>query len=71
LSFVRRHGLWSDQQKEAAARLARVVEEQKLEVIRLSFPDQHGILRGKTLVAAEALASLESGCGRWRAPPMC
>ncbi|HLX17598.1 MAG TPA: glutamine synthetase [Bradyrhizobium sp.] len=62
MSFVRRHGLWSDEQREAAARLARVVEEQSLEVIRLSFPDQHGILRGKTLVAREALASLESGC---------
>jgi glutamine synthetase len=62
LSFVARHGLWSDEQREAAARLARVVEEQKLEVIRLSFPDQHGILRGKTLVAREALAALESGC---------
>jgi glutamine synthetase len=62
LSFVQRHGLWSSEQKEAATRLRRIVEEQKLEVIRLSFPDQHGILRGKTLVAAEALASLESGC---------
>jgi glutamine synthetase len=62
LSFVKRHGLWSDQQHEAATRLKRIVEEQKLEVIRLSFPDQHGILRGKTLVASEALASLESGC---------
>jgi glutamine synthetase len=62
LSFVQRHGLWSGEQKEAATRLKRVVEEQKLEVIRLSFPDQHGILRGKTLVAAEALGSLESGC---------
>jgi glutamine synthetase len=62
LSFVRRHGLWSDEQREATVRLARIVEEKKLEVIRLSFPDQHGILRGKTLVAAEALASLESGC---------
>jgi len=62
LSFVERHGLWSQEQKEAAARLRRIVEEQKLEVIRLSFPDQHGILRGKTLVASEALASLESGC---------
>jgi glutamine synthetase len=62
LSFVERHGLWSAKQKEAAARLRRIVEEQKLEVIRLSFPDQHGILRGKTLVASEALASLESGC---------
>jgi len=62
LSFVRRHGLWSDEQHEAATRLRRIVEEQKLEVIRFSFPDQHGILRGKTLVAAEALAALESGC---------
>src|SRR3954464_14955293 len=62
LSFVERHGLWSAEQKEAAARLRSIVEEQKLDVIRLSFPDQHGILRGKTLVASEALASLESGC---------
>jgi glutamine synthetase len=62
LSFVCSHGLWSNEQKEAASRLKRIVEEQKLEVIRFSFPDQHGILRGKTLVASEALASLESGC---------
>jgi len=62
LSFVARHGLWSDEQKEAARRLVRIVEEKNLEVIRLSFPDQHGILRGKTLVASEALAALESGC---------
>ena len=62
LSFVERHGLWSDEQKEAAGRLRKIVEQQKLEVIRLSFPDQHGILRGKTLIASEALASLESGC---------
>jgi glutamine synthetase len=62
LSFVKRHGLWSSEQIEAAARLRRIVEEQKLEVVRLSFPDQHGILRGKTLVASEALASLERGC---------
>ncbi|MGA7810998.1 glutamine synthetase family protein [Bradyrhizobium sp.] len=62
MSFVARHALWSDEQKDAAQRLRRIVEEQKLETIRLSFADQHGILRGKTLVASEALASLESGC---------
>ena len=62
LSFVERHGRWSAEQKEAAGRLARIVEERRLEVIRLAFPDQHGILRGKTLVAADALATLESGC---------
>src|ERR1700756_3632998 len=63
VTFVEGHGLWSDEQREAARRLRKVAEEQKLETIRLSFADQHGILRGKTLVAAEALASLESGCG--------
>src|SRR5205814_7510496 len=62
LNFVERHGLWSEEQKDAALRLKSIVEEQKLEVIRLSFPDQHGILRGKTLIASEAIASLESGC---------
>jgi glutamine synthetase len=62
VTFVQRHGLWSDEQKEAASRLRGIVEEQKLETIRLAFPDQHGILRGKTLVASEALASLENGC---------
>jgi glutamine synthetase len=62
VSFVARHALWSAEQKDAALRLRRIVEEKKLEVIRLAFPDQHGILRGKTIIAAEAIASLESGC---------
>ncbi|QOZ12710.1 glutamine synthetase family protein [Bradyrhizobium sp. CCBAU 51765] len=62
MTFVARHALWSDEQKDAAARMRRIVEERNLEVIRLAFPDQHGILRGKTIVAAEAIASLESGC---------
>ncbi|HEY0852125.1 MAG TPA: glutamine synthetase family protein [Bradyrhizobium sp.] len=62
MSFVERHGLWSAEQKEAAGRLRRIAEERELEVVRLAFPDQHGILRGKTLMAADALATLESGC---------
>ena len=62
MSFVERHDLWSAEQKEAASRLRRIVDDKNLEVIRLSFPDQHGILRGKTLVASEAVNSLESGC---------
>jgi glutamine synthetase len=62
LSFVRKHGLWSDEQHEAVAALRRLAEDNKLETIRLSFPDQHGLLRGKTLIAGEALRSLESGC---------
>src|ERR1700753_2812281 len=63
VTFVERHGLWSDEQREAARSLRKIAEEKKLETIRLSFAEQHGILRGKTLIASEALASLESGCG--------
>ncbi|RQH15238.1 glutamine synthetase family protein [Bradyrhizobium sp. RP6] len=62
MSFVEKHGLWSTEQKEAAIRMRRMAEEQELHTIRLSFPDQHGILRGKALVASEALSSIESGC---------
>lgn len=62
LSFVARHRLWSEEQNEAAVRLRRIAEEKGLDTIRFSFPDQHGILRGKTLVADEALRILENGC---------
>jgi glutamine synthetase len=62
LSFVKQHGLWSDEQKQAAVGLPRRAEDHKLNTIRFSFPDQHGILRGKALVATEALSSIESGC---------
>ena len=61
-SFVERHGLWSDEQFEAAARADKWIEEQGLEVVRLSFPDQHGILRGKTMVASEGAAAMRNGC---------
>ncbi|TYO64096.1 glutamine synthetase [Bradyrhizobium hipponense] len=62
MTFVARHALWSEEHKDAATRMRRIVEEKNLEVIRLGFPDQHGILRGKTIIASEAIASLESGC---------
>lgn len=62
MTFVARHALWSDEQWDAVARMRRIAEEKNLEVIRLAFPDQHGILRGKTIIATEAIASLESGC---------
>ena len=37
-SFVERHGLWSDEQFEAAAHADKWIEEHGLEVVRLSFP---------------------------------
>ena len=61
-SFVERHGLWNDAQFEAAASADKCIEERGLEVVRLSFPDQHGILRGKTVMANEAAAAMRNGC---------
>ena len=61
MTFVAQHGLWSDDQGRAAREMARRIEADAIEVVRFSFPDQHGILRGKTLVAGEALRVLRSG----------
>jgi glutamine synthetase len=62
ISFVERHGLWSEEQYEAAAKAERLIEERGLEVVRLSFPDQHGILRGKTVMAADVPRVMRNGC---------
>ena len=61
-SFVERHGLWSDEQFAAAADVDRSIEQYALEVVRLSFADQHGILRGKTVMAGEAALAMRNGC---------
>jgi glutamine synthetase len=61
-SFVERHGLWTDRQFEAAAQAEKWIEEHGLEVVRFSFPDQHGILRGKTIAATHAARLMRNGC---------
>ena len=61
LNFVDRHGLWSEAQVRAAAAIEKAISQKNLELVRFSFPDQHGILRGKTLVAAEAVRALRAG----------
>jgi len=61
MSFVARHELWSAAQRAAAKRMLKEVQERGLKVIRFSFADQHGILRGKTVAAGALSAALESG----------
>jgi glutamine synthetase len=60
-AFIARHGLWSEEQAEAADRIAAQVVEQNLRQIRISWGDQHGILRGKTLEPGHFLSVLRSG----------
>jgi glutamine synthetase len=61
LSFVDRHELWSDEQRRAASAVERAIKRRKLEVIRFAFCDQHGVLRGKTLVASDAAKAMRAG----------
>ncbi len=60
--FVERHGLWQDEQTEAATDVMRQIEAHDIEVIRLSFADQHGILRGKTLTMPSFVSAMHNGC---------
>ena len=57
--FVARHDLWAQPQQDAAAEVAERIG--KLDVVRFAFSDAHGIVRGKTLVAAEAIGALRRG----------
>jgi glutamine synthetase len=63
VSFVERHGLWTPEQKKAAEAVEREVAGRGLGVVRFSFADQHGILRGKTVVAEELPGAMRAGVG--------
>src|SRR6204780_3636852 len=59
--FVERYGLWTPEQTRAGRAVAQRIKKDKLELIRFSFADQHGVLRGKTLIASDALGALGGG----------
>jgi glutamine synthetase len=59
--FTTKHGLlFPDQLRLAEEVLARV-EAEGLETIRVLFADQHGVLRGKTIVAGALASAFRSG----------
>jgi glutamine synthetase len=60
-SFIEQHGLWDDRQREAAAEVRARVEELGLRQIRVSWGDQHGIARGKTLSVPAFLDAMQEG----------
>src|SRR4051812_44127513 len=60
--FVERFGLASAEKTEQAATVAKLIATKGIETVRLSFADQHGLLRGKTLVAGEVPLAMKNGC---------
>jgi glutamine synthetase len=61
MSFVERHGLRTNEQARAAKAVAQAIKRNKLELVRFSFADQHGVLRGKTVIAEDAPGMMQSG----------
>ena len=61
MSFVDKHGLWNAEQRKAAKELLKEVEAHRIEALRFSFPDQHGILRGKAVATQALRQALEDG----------
>jgi len=60
-SFIERHGLWDGRRRDAAGEVRARIEELGLRQIRVSWGDQHGIARGKTLTVPAFLEALEEG----------
>lgn len=61
--FAARRGLRDADARRHADEALRQVGEDGIGVLRLSWADQHGILRGKTVVAADAARALRDGVG--------
>ena len=60
--FVERHGLRSTEAARQADELIKRIDTDGLETLRVSFADQHGILRGKTVMAHDAAQIMRNGC---------
>ncbi len=61
MSFTEKYQLRGEDQQRAIAEVVERIKQDDLEVVRFSFADQHGILRGKTLSTDAALDALSNG----------
>ncbi|MHB1468500.1 MAG: glutamine synthetase family protein [Solirubrobacteraceae bacterium] len=57
--FIAQHSLWNDSQSEAAQALLEQLDG--VEMVRVSWADQHGLVRGKTLPVASFRSTLRNG----------
>jgi glutamine synthetase len=62
MAFIAQHDLWTEAQRRAADELLLRLEADGVELVRFSFPDLHGILRGKALLPAALPGAFADGC---------
>lgn len=60
-TFIRKFGIWSDEQHSIAGQIAQRVRADGLKLVRLAWPDIHGVCRAKTVTVPAFLAALENG----------
>jgi glutamine synthetase len=61
VDFSERHDLWTQEQRDAAEQVTALVKDGNFRTVRVSWADQHGILRGKTLAANAFLHAMRNG----------
>jgi glutamine synthetase len=61
MGFIEKFDLWTEAQKDAARAVLARVRDEGLKSIRVSFVDQHGLLRSKTIPASGLTAVFRSG----------
>ena len=61
MAFIDKHGLWTEAQREAAQALLARARACEFHTVRLSFVDQHGLLRGKTIPARGLAEAFRGG----------
>jgi glutamine synthetase len=60
-SFAARHQLQSKEKRRSISDVLDRLEAENIETVRVCFVDQHGIMRGKTLVASGLKSAFASG----------
>lgn len=66
--FIEHHNLWTDKQHAAARDVLEQIERHGIQMVRVSFPDQYGLLRGKMLSVAALKSAFASGSEITMAP---
>jgi len=61
LDFIELHGLWNEEQREAAKSVAANIAQHDLRMIRIAWGDQHGLVRGKNVTAHDAVLAMRNG----------
>ena len=60
-SFATTHDIYNDHQRDLISQILKRVQSDKIETVRISFADQHGVMRGKSFDVSQLESLFESG----------